>query len=1385
MNDYNQSFSRLRLTSLGDQELHRNQEIARESSRQLTVLLAEGTKQFDKKQLQMVKVGKDGPGQEFRTNLAAFSKFLCQFWETKWLDGLVAPEFAEQKDLAVKLMDDLQKPKNLCPWCQVSYFGTHCMKCNRCPCGYYAHQHVRCAHFGGSCQRCGATAFQQGTFCESCGYCVHGRHQSYGQGCGCKSQTRKKAKTAKTAETCKTALDSAQKKLDHEATSREQLTELASMADTLAKLCRKDAKVMETAEKEFQKKMVLLKAFAEAINDVPKVLRCFLLFRCGAIKEDPTSLKEWLSKAEVEEVHRQLEEFRDEAGEADRAVFLVEDNPDEPGCRIHLKAHLPVPAAQASGTSAGPAAQDDDSESSSSECGDAPEPGTIELPASQIRWAHNSIKAAKKQVRFRNGMLLVDTLKELLDGSASLILFTGLKLKISTFVAAFLVVQAEVWQRGNTWFAITGNRRLWVLRELAEISAAEVFVRARRRLNPGVHLSPWFRNMFTTDCDGRLQVAQELQQLPDPVLLADLEQRFAGQFSVGEAPPSAPMGPLQDPWASGRDPLSQSLEASASDRAEAPRWKAPPLSRMQKSSTASHIRLRSSGSCGDARASSEAEAAASPGAKLLRGGQMQINKRMPGHIQESRMTRSEAEPQPNRAGSSADSDSEDSDLMKEPEEAGYANAASQADWPKRFPSRGFAVAALRAHTAPTQTDMAVGQILCSVPGGSLTEQELIERCQAKLVGSSKRFKKLYWKRYWVQKSHLFTAKGTKVAFAPPLPVIYEGQDVLPETTYRVKSSAYPAGTKSQDLQTYSLDQSKADMQIGWILKRAGGQLDRMTIRDHLNRDLLAEHLKGGGSSTPPPMQKLKPKDFWPKPHLFVFSDRTDLVSFAVPPRLVRPQDGCHSAGEKGTGSRDDGSSKSAGNGAASGGEGSRQSPTFTGSDASSVPSSKTVAEAEVQMAQPQPVPKQPIETKGVHCKVHKHSHMGLAIVSVQSASIREAIFRLLQSRSGCNDGQAQLCIGDVRVELKRQVVCRQEVVTGIFVAWGRQQEKDCPLAAESIATTFDQLTQEALAFSTTPSANQLGHKSSTPQAAAPGDSSRTRMCLQTSLPAPVEAVPVRGVDNAGGLEPVLGKSQQSPPGVWQQSPPLLKPGQGQRCICNLGGLLSKLPPKIFQTMDVRAYAHAQRLIFQSGWPVQASGVLPDVRLMQVVVIDFLAELSAWSFCRARTVTPEEPKDPLASVRKVIQEQCPEVLIAEFVDGDVCVQCAQLCFSAAISETGIKDQRNFQISNSPVSGGCFRKACPSPGMYPRFCFLTWGTDLLLYAKPYTLRLHNCNSGLNLAPGRLGFPVVPFCPFYLGVSLLKPNIRKKGTLIIKGLLGNLDVELDPLNPKPQIL
>ena len=44
---------------------------------------------------------------------------------------------------------------------------------------------------------------------------------------------------------------------------------------------------------------------------------------------------------------------------------------------------------------------------------------------------------------------------------------------------------------------------------------------------------------------------------------------------------------------------------------------------------------------------------------------------------------------------------------------------------------------------------------------------------------------------------------------------------------------------------------------------------------------------------------------------------------------------------------------------------------------------------------------------------------------------------------------------------------------------------------------------------------------------------------------------------------------------------------------------------------------------------------------------------------------------------------------------------------------------------------------------------------------------------------------FYPFFWGVPLLKPNSRKKGTLIIKGLLGNLVVEhISPPNPEVEI-
>ena len=75
----------------------------------------------------------------------------------------------------------------------------------------------------------------------------------------------------------------------------------------------------------------------------------------------------------------------------------------------------------------------------------------------------------------------------------------------------------------------------------------------------------------------------------------------------------------------------------------------------------------------------------------------------------------------------------------------------------------------------------------------------------------------------------------------------------------------------------------------------------------------------------------------------------------------------------------------------------------------------------------------------------------------------------------------------------------------------------------------------------------------------------------------------------------------------------------------------------------------------------------------------------------------------------------------------------------------------------TSPGCLHQRLPSSFV---------GTGQKQHSLNYTMH------GAVRCPGRLGTPVVPFVPFYMGVSLVKLNTRKKGILIIKGLLGNLE-------------
>lgn len=153
--------------------------------------------------------------------------------------------------------------------------------------------------------------------------------------------------------------------------------------------------------------------------------------------------------------------------------FIFERSSTSPAFRVSLRSA----AAPATQTSESP---DDDGSDSESSFASGEEDGWSEISVKQIKWAQDSIK-----VQFRNGWLLVDTLKDLVDG----------RLKPSQ------LPPFAVWQRGSEWFAITGNRRLWVLKELAELLSLDLRIRARV-LPHGAGTRVWFQRKFTTRCEG-------------------------------------------------------------------------------------------------------------------------------------------------------------------------------------------------------------------------------------------------------------------------------------------------------------------------------------------------------------------------------------------------------------------------------------------------------------------------------------------------------------------------------------------------------------------------------------------------------------------------------------------------------------------------------------------------------------------------------------------------------------------------------------------------------------------------------------------------------------------------------------------------------------------
>merc|ERR1711957_7404 len=110
------------------------------------------------------------------------------------------------------------------------------------------------------------------------------------------------------------------------------------MAEMLAAQCRKDSEARVSVQKELAEKLGYLKQFREAMQEVPQVLRRFLLLRSSSIEGDLQELKAWVTHEEADAAHKQLEEFRDEASEEKVLRRLKDMSSDD---NIHCTAEPP------------------------------------------------------------------------------------------------------------------------------------------------------------------------------------------------------------------------------------------------------------------------------------------------------------------------------------------------------------------------------------------------------------------------------------------------------------------------------------------------------------------------------------------------------------------------------------------------------------------------------------------------------------------------------------------------------------------------------------------------------------------------------------------------------------------------------------------------------------------------------------------------------------------------------------------------------------------------------------------------------------------------------------------------------------------------------------
>mmetsp|Transcript_93545 Transcript_93545/g.260477 ORF Transcript_93545/g.260477 Transcript_93545/m.260477 type:complete len:330 (+) Transcript_93545:61-1050(+) len=247
------------LRALDDAALERFSAQIRESALRLSLLHSDSSKHFGGRQAEGTIVFSERAQSEgMRSKLQEFASFLQTFAESKWLGDMVAPEFATQKATAIAVLNALQKPTQ-------------------------------------------PPALPK---------------QPYAVGRQLRRAISDHAQP--TGERANSFYDDVTLSAN---TGEEQLNRLADMAIAFARACQEDAHAHGQKMDAIQQKMQQLRDFIQAVAEVPKALRRFVLLRLDSI-DDYSLLKSWVSQQEATDALQQLEQLRDWAVE-ERVVRRV------------------------------------------------------------------------------------------------------------------------------------------------------------------------------------------------------------------------------------------------------------------------------------------------------------------------------------------------------------------------------------------------------------------------------------------------------------------------------------------------------------------------------------------------------------------------------------------------------------------------------------------------------------------------------------------------------------------------------------------------------------------------------------------------------------------------------------------------------------------------------------------------------------------------------------------------------------------------------------------------------------------------------------------------------------------------------------------------------